>query len=287
MISGALVLSKSYDNIGVYLKKRMSRILLPLLFWSMVYISKDILIRILKGDGITVAESLKHAFFCLKNGAHTHFWFIYTLLGLYLLFPMVAKWISRSTKVEMEYFIGIWLLTVLLRIPSVKAFFPNITLIYFSGYIGFPILGYYLYKHTFIHADRHKTVPLLMIIIGNLITIFGYYFASKYRDVFSYDFYHYLTPNVILVSAGVFLFFKNGVQLNEKAAMWVRYFSKYSYGTYFVHVLVLALVSNYIYSFSFIRPALGIPIVSILCFVISTFIVWGIHKLPFGKYVSG
>jgi len=71
------------------------------------------------------------------------------LLGLYLFFPIIGKWISKSNKHEIKYFLGIWLLTIFAHLPFVKKLMPNIEISYFSGYIGFPILGYYLSKISF------------------------------------------------------------------------------------------------------------------------------------------
>jgi hypothetical protein len=41
------------------------------------------------------------------------------------------------------------------------------------------------------------------------------------------------------------------------------------------------------FSYAFVNPIIGIPITSVLCFAVSTLIIYGVNKLPFGKYISG
>jgi surface polysaccharide O-acyltransferase-like enzyme len=172
-------------------------------------------------------------------------------------------------------------LTIFANLPFVKKFIPDIEISYFSGYIGLPILGYYLSTFNF---NGKKTVYILSILTGILITIFGTFFITKYKGQFYEGFYAYLTFNVILVSTGMFLLFKDFVRGNSKI---IIFFSKYSYGTYLIHILVLWVLGNFGFSYAFVNPIIGIPITSVLCFIVSTLIVFGINKLPFGKYLSG
>jgi len=286
MISGALILSKTYESIGEYLKKRVMRILLPFLFWSMIYILKDIFHQVSGGEHKTIIEFLKFAFSRLRDGASYHLWYIYMIIGLYLFFPIIGKWINKSNKYEIKYFIIIWLLSILVQAPFINKIFPNINLIYFSGYIGFPILGFYLYKNTFTNSDRNFLI-FFLIMTGILITIFGTFITTKHEGVFDATFYSYLTLNVILASTGIFLLFKNFIKFRTKTTSIILFFSKYSYGTYLIHILILSALSTFGFSYSFINPIIGIPITSILCLIISSLIIWGVNKLPFGKYISG
>jgi surface polysaccharide O-acyltransferase-like enzyme len=283
MISGALILSKTYESTREYLKKRVLRILFPFLFWSIIYIARDLFLKFNYGEYLSFIEILKFIFIKLKSGASFHLWYIYLIIGLYLFFPIIGKWIHNSNKHEIKYFLGIWSLTVFAHLPFVKNFIPNIEISYFSGYIGLPVLGYYLSKTTF-NFNEKKAVYILSVLTGVLITIFGTYFATKQRGSFYSEFYDYLTPNVILVSIGIFLLFKDFVKFNSKI---ILFFSKYSYGTYLIHILVLWILEKLGFSYAFVNPIIGISITSVLCFIVSTLIVFVINKLPLGKYISG
>jgi surface polysaccharide O-acyltransferase-like enzyme len=286
MISGVLILSKNYENTGEYLRKRVLRILLPFLFWSIIYIAKDLFFKFNHEEQLSYTEVLKFIFLQLKNGASYHLWYIYLIIGLYLFFPIIGKWIRQSDKQEIKYFIGIWLITMIAQLPFVNKIVPNINITYFTGYIGFPILGYYLNKYSF-DFNGKKAFYILSILTGIVITSLGTFFITDNLNRFDELFYGYLTPNVLLVSAGVFLLFKNFVKFGTKMTKIVLFFSKYSYGVYLIHVLVLMVLAKFNISYAFVNPIIGIPVTSILCIVVSTFIVLGINKLPFGKYISG
>ncbi len=283
MISGSLIFSKNYESTGEFLKKRVLRILLPFCFWSIIYIAVGLSQKFIHGEYLSLIEVLKFVFVKLRSGASFHLWYIYMVIGLYLFFPIIGKWLHNSNNNEIKYFLGIWLLTVFINMPYVKKLMPNIDISYFSGYIGFPILGYYL-SNIHINFEKKKVIYVLMLFTGILITILGTYFATSYKGSFYGGFYSYLSPNVILASVGIFLFFKDFVSFNSKS---ILFFSKYSYGTYLIHILVLIVLRKIGLTYAFINPIIGIPITSVLCFVFSTLIIWGVNKLPFGKYISG
>jgi surface polysaccharide O-acyltransferase-like enzyme len=113
MISGALILSKTYENLKEYLIKRVLRVLLPFLFWSAIYIAIDIFGKLFKGEQMTFSEILSLTFLKLKNGASFHLWYIYLIIGLYLFFPILNKWLLNSNKTEITYFLAIWSIIVL------------------------------------------------------------------------------------------------------------------------------------------------------------------------------
>ena len=132
-----------------------------------------------------------------------------------------------------------------------------------------------------------KVIYILLILTGILITIFGTFFATKHKGSFWNGFYNYLSPNVILVSIGVFSLFKDCVKHSTRIASVVLFFSKYSYGTYLIHILLLGVLGKLGFSYAFVNPIIGIPVTSILCFIFSTLIIFGVNKLPIGKYISG
>lgn len=285
MISGVLLLSKDYSSIRSYLKKRVLRIFYPFLFWSFIYILKDIIFYTYLGtfNFNKFQEEIKIA---IISGASFHFWYIYLIMGLYLIFPLIGKWIKNSTKKEIEYFLFLWIVSLFITFPFITTFIPKINIIYFSGFIGFPILGYYL-NNFVINIKRKKIVYFSLIVIGIFITGIGTFIISSYKNEFIDWFYDYLTPNVTLVSIGVFLYFKELEFKNGRVKSIIKFFSKYSYGIYLVHILVLWSIQKIGLYYDFINPIIGIIITSLVCFFLSTIIVYIVNKLPLGKYFSG
>lgn len=286
MLSGALLLSKEY-GIGVFMKKRLMRLLVPFLFWSLIYTLKSLWESSDAGTNLAASSIIQTIITQYRDGSSIHFWYIYMIVGLYLFVPIIGKWARNCTEKEMLYFLGIWIFTLFFGQPFLEIFKPHIDLTYFSGFLGYLVLGYYLRVKTFKNRQQQNLIAWLCLSTGALSTIFGTYFLHYFYDEYSNQFYECLTPNIALYSSGLFLLFKDK-DISEKFFVKVRDFiCKYSYGIFLVHVLVFFQLIDYGIDWQFINPIIGIPFTILLTLSISSVIIFVIHKLPYGKYISG
>ena len=118
LLSGALLLGKE-EPVGVFYKKRALRILPPFLIWSVVLF---VLNRFVSGGfhWSDVPEFFKEL---VGGGVHPTYWFVYMILGLYLVTPLlriVCKrysllllvicvafvWTNRYVSCLMDYLAG-------------------------------------------------------------------------------------------------------------------------------------------------------------------------------------
>jgi surface polysaccharide O-acyltransferase-like enzyme len=284
MLTGALILPKKLV-LDQYLKKRAIRILLPFIFWSVLYIIFFTFLKLYNGKIISPLDLLEYTLYSLKNGASYHLWYIYMIFGIYLVIPIINKWILNCTMNEIIYFILIWFILLLFDIPILEKFNSKIDLNYFKGYIGYLILGYFLS----INFNSKTIIPyaILLIISGIIITSIGTFYFTTKRGEFYDLFYFYLSPNVVIVSIGVFLLFKNVDLKNGIVIKLSILISKFSYGIYLSHVFVLIILSKIGLSSSFINPTIGIISTSIICLLLSFLITRAINNLPFGHFISG
>lgn len=145
---------------GEFLRRRALRVLVPFLCWSIVY-------ALAWGEPVDNLRSLLLNF----NYAAGHLWFVYMLVGIYLLMPMLSPWAERVGKRELQFYLLLCFATTL--IPFVRALaadgaapviygptgIPNRALYplwgeaswntyglfyYLSGFIGYLLLGLYL-----------------------------------------------------------------------------------------------------------------------------------------------
>ena len=145
---------------GEFLRRRAQRVLVPFLCWSIVY-------ALAWGEPVDNLRSLLLNF----NYAAGHLWFVYMLVGIYLLMPMLSPWAERVGKRELQFYLLLCFATTL--IPFVRALaadgaapviygptgIPNRALYplwgeaswntyglfyYLSGFIGYLLLGLYL-----------------------------------------------------------------------------------------------------------------------------------------------
>lgn len=280
MLSGALLLSKDY-KLNYFIKKRFWRIIPPLFFWSLVYIFYDYVL--VGNESFTLVEFTKIIIKNIFFGSKYHLWFVYTLLGLYLFIPILRKWIKNSSNNEILYFLLIWFATIIYTTPRLNEYLPTIPLTNFEGYIGYLVLGYYLSNLNL----KNKIIPILFLVIGITITIYGTYYLSNKNNQFSGYLYGYLTPNVLFSSIGVFLVLKNCIVKNKKIERAIVFLSDQSYGIYLVHVLILALLNEIGLNWTIANPIISIPLVSVICLLISSIVIYLFRKIKFGNYFSG
>jgi len=286
MISGALLLSKD-ESTGVFLKKRFIRLLLPFIFWSLIYSFNSLYLEHQDGIHNSFTNILHKIFVQFRDGSSVHFWYIYMIIGLYLFIPVIGKWVRHATEKDLQYFLVIWFVVLLLNQPVFEKIKPAIELKYFSGFLGYLILGHYLKIKTFSRARKSTLYGLILLVSGLLITIVGTYSGFFFSQKYISDFYEPLSPNILFYAAGLYLLFR-GKDIRFKPLVSVRNFiSKYSYGIFLVHVLILNKLYDFNISWNFIQPVLGIPFTVLICLIISSAIVFVVSKLPGGKYIAG
>ena len=171
--------------------RRTLKVLLPFVFWSLVY-------AFAWGKPIENLKDLLLNF----NYAAGHLWFVYMLIGIYLLMPLLSPWAEKVSKKGLITYLGICLFTTLIPIirdyasggsPTViygpsglprQALFPlwgeaswNAygVFYYFSGFIGYLLLG--LYFRRFLGELSWKKTLYIAIpcyILGFAITFGGF-----------------------------------------------------------------------------------------------------------------
>ncbi|KAF2510806.1 acyltransferase family protein [Flavobacterium zhairuonense] len=273
MISGALLLGRDYELID-FLKKRLGKILPPFIIWSTIY---SLLNRYLFGeDSFNLVKVVKDVFY----GSKYHLWFIFALLGVYLMVPILRKWIKNASNKEIQYVLIIWLLTVTLTIPNLKIYFPKINLVYFSGYIGYFILGYYLSMFKF-----KIVVPISFIILGLTITFLGTCHFTVLNSEPYYYFYEHLSLNTFLVSSGLFMLFNKAHSSNKNIHLFVERLNQLCFGIYLMHPLVLDefnLIGFNVYTAS---PVISILMLAFVCFFVCSVITFCFKQLRYGYLI--
>lgn len=144
MVSGALLLPVNNSSSGLlFIRKRLSKIFFPTLLWTIFYF----VVRIVNDQPIEWVNILSIPF---SPQGHGVLWFMYVLVGLYLLAPIISHWLRQSTKKELEFYLVLWFITLsfthLENVLQISEGYYN-ALCYFGGYIGYFVLGYYL--HTY------------------------------------------------------------------------------------------------------------------------------------------
>ena len=94
---------------GEFYRRRAVRILIPFAIWSVFY-------ACIYGEPVENLKGLLLNF----NYAAGHLWFVYTLIGLYIIMPILSPWAEKVGKKELQGFIALWGLTTL--IPFLRSY---------------------------------------------------------------------------------------------------------------------------------------------------------------------
>ena len=182
---------------GEFCRRRAVRILVPFIVWSLVY-------ALAWGEPVSNLKSLMLNF----NYSAGHLWFVYMLVGVYLLMPMLSPWAEKVEKKELQVYLGIWLFTT--AIPLIRdwvsadslaitygptgiprqALFPlwgeaswnGYGLFYYiSGFIGYLLLGLYFRKFIGELSWKKTLAVALPCWFGGFAIVFGGFLRRVYE----------------------------------------------------------------------------------------------------------
>lgn len=226
MISGAFLLGRNEPYTFFY-KKRAARVLWPLTFWSGAYVLYLFLMQYVGSGELVLAPVINRI---LIGKPFYHLWYIYMLIGLYLVTPVVNRAIQTLELEEVKKAAYI-MLGVGFLINLWNDYFKNdsIFILWFAEYIGYFLMGYVIVNSQ----KRWGSISLLAVYVVSSVSIalLAYFFRNPL-------FYNYLFPLVIVASLAIFkLFSQSSFQAN-----WLSRFSKLTLGVYLIHAGILDII---------------------------------------------
>jgi len=286
MITGALLLHRDYE-LGDFLKKRLSRILAPFLFWSLVYVAYA-----WYNEDITFTantwDNTRQVLHMLKYGSSYHLWYVYMLVGLYFFIPILSKFVRNATEKEVLYFLLAWLGVMMIGQPYLKRFDPQIDLHNFGGYAGYLVLGHYLAFKP-LPAQLTRGWFAFSFVLSLLVIIAGTWWVCLYFKNLGTLFYEPISPTIVLLSVSAFMVGRLSVVNWSPRLKRARDFvGGYTFGIYLCHALILTLIDDYLnINYKLFNPIVSIPLTALVCYTLSLLLMYLLSKLPFGKWITG
>ncbi len=290
MLTGALLLAPSKnEELGVFFKKRFARIGLPFVFWAVAYFLWDIYIE---------NQQVSTSFFVqgILTGPYFQFWYLYMLMGLYLLTPLLRLMVAQASEKLFRYFMAIWFVGVSLvpLITTFSSYDVNPNLFALPGYVGYFVLGAYLIN---VRIRRKYLVTLLSI--GIALTAIGTFQVSRtIGGGTSFYFQEYLSPTMILASISFFLLlntFKAPIeQAHEKPSrrrMIMAVISENTLGIYLFHMMIIYTLQNGLLGVTLngntVNSIIGIPLMVAIVLLLCLAVLVPLKKVPVLKRLIG
>lgn len=145
MITGALLLPVRETSLGVFYKKRIPRVLIPFLIWSVIYTlfpwfaslvtatpeaAKELVLTFFPyssfmnggngpettlGAALETIATIPFSF----NYFSVHLWYVYMLIGLYLYLPVFSAWVEKVSLKTKQMFLAVWSITLVIPYADV------------------------------------------------------------------------------------------------------------------------------------------------------------------------
>lgn len=290
MISGALMLNPQRNVTSKKLFSKILNLLVVLWIWSLFYAVFD------PQEEGRIIEKLELMFL-----GHFHMWYLYMLVGLYLILPILRAFIENKKIVKYFLILSLIFSFILPDIiyickqtqMSVLCIFADISqrilddidFTFAIGYVFYFVLGYYLSK-----VELNKKIRLLIYIlgiVGFVATFLLTYFVSVSEGRTTDIFYSNFSVFVMLEAVAVFVFAKYElvkIKLNNTVSILIDKIVACSLGVYLVHMFVLDMLDKLfglnVMSFN---AVISVPLLSILVLLISLVIIAIMKIIPIIK----
>lgn len=296
MASGIFFLDPNKEiGTGRIFRKYIPRLVVALIFWGVAYELYYVAVDWVKTGAFPSAllwEGIKKV---ATGKSHFHLYFLYLIIGLYLVTPVLRVFTKHGTRRQIEYFLLLFFLfsglfPLLIQFPPFSKFAALVTQMRMNvvaGYVGYFVAGYYF--HTYPLKPRTTRVFYALGILGGAVTVVGTMLLSIHQGKLATAFYEGLAPNVMLMSFALFLFVKNRRccrELSGRAAGRIGWLAGCIFGVYLIHDFFnMMLNSLHIHLIDY-APLAVIPAYTVLVFGLSLLITAVIRKIPIlNKYI--
>ncbi|WP_028546416.1 acyltransferase [Paenibacillus taiwanensis] len=255
MISGAMILRVEIKSYKDFYIKRVVPLLIPLFTWSLIYdlYNQYYILKSNMGIGEFIVD---FGYRLLTDRNYVHLWFLYAIIAIYATVPLISKLVKVCSQKDIRYYLLLWFIVsvvyrfisdVVFRLTDQYINIPILNIPFFTGFLGYFILGYYLFNFDL--PDKWKNILYNLGIVSFFLTPVATYFASLHSGVLDEMFYGNYSITTFFMAVGMFVFFKEkepaiSEKTNHKVKKMISSLSKASFSIYLIHLLVDLLVSR-------------------------------------------
>ena len=231
------------------LRKNVLRIVTAFVFWSALYAAYAYFFN---KCALSTAVTL---FF----SGHYHMWFLFMIVGLYLIVPLLRPIAQNETL--LRYFLLLALVFNFL-LPQLGALLSLFSWPLYSSYLSLSGMLYYHFTLGFAayfmlgrYLSRKELSPkaarwcYALGVAGLIVTVVMTSYASRRLGTATVLFYNYDSVGVLLMCLAVFVFARrhlNFPSLGEKGHARIRALSRWSFGAYLVHPLFIETFDQFL-----------------------------------------
>lgn len=302
MIVSAFLLVPVKEGVSMkdFYKRRFLRILPPMIVFMLLYSVLPLLWGQMSWE--QALADLKMIPFNFPSMCG-HLWFMYPLISIYLIIPVVSPWLEKAQSADKRLFIGLFFVSTF--VPWLVRFVnPDIwgvcfwnpyfgMLYYCSGYLGYLVLANYIRFDLDWSRSKRMKVGLACFLLGALFTAWSFWWTGVPGKLIETPMlewsWEFCTPNVALATFGAFLLFTCIEQ--TQAPRLITEIAKLSFGMYLMHMFFLSNIAPLFVNGDQAHPLipvwLAIPGIAILSYVSCIIVSKLLSYLPGSKWIIG
>jgi surface polysaccharide O-acyltransferase-like enzyme len=298
MLTGALLLapSKQNEELGTFFKKRFSRIGLPFIFWGVIYFIWDFYVENQPATQSFIIDGI-------LTGPYFTFWYLYMLVGLYLVTPLLRVLVANASDKMLKYGFAVWFIGTALVpfIPFISStvlgatYYLDANVFVIPQYIGYFVLGAYLVN---VKVINRKLLAGLTALGITLTAVGTYIIAMTVGGGTTYFFQEYISPTMILSAVPLFLLLNSHkskpVEIGVKPSWSRRIMHMISENTlpiFLFHMIVIYTLQQGILGVTLngdvVNSIIGVPLMVLVTLAICLAVLVPLKKVPVLKKLIG
>lgn len=260
IITGYLVLNNKNEYPYIFLRRRLTKILVPFFIVMFIY--------------YMLSDDTAYIFLVklLRNEVDFHLWYVYVISGIYFIIPFLnSLFLTTENKYIKNYFIMLWFSGSIIFQFYIALSGKNndpFGIFNFFCFTGYVVFGGALRKESLQQKlSKNSLVYLCGYFASSLLICALTKIYSKYLGKPSELFFEHFSIFVFVQSMMFFLFIKSS---QPKTNPYIVVLSKLSYNIYLIHVLIL----NFIYKNMAIEnyQLIAIPAITLLVYILSAIV---------------
>lgn len=242
MITGALLLKKDFISPKDCVCKYAKRMFIALLLFGIPF---SLIIQFFEIQTFNVSMLWKSILMTLSNQSFGHLWYLFTIIGVYLMLPAIKGIVVNCEKNVQKYILVVLYLCCFV-IPFVNTVF-DISLA-FNVPIGgnvlfYLLLGYYISNLDVEKLKKYRKFAVFCIILCVLVIVLFNYLFDTANVVMSYN-----SPVNVIFTLSVYVIVSSAIYGETGKKLWL--FDRLCFGVYLIHPVFI----QFLYRFLKITP---------------------------------
>lgn len=235
MLSGAFLIIPQNEEMGMFYKKMLKKLVVPGVVFSIIYVLYAYLqILIAKLLDLSVSIDMispwKPIIKLIQGRPHAIMWYMYMIIGIYMITPIIV-YIKKSINKRQFVILSLIMLAYGVIIHySCEIVWP----LWFIEWIGYFMLGTVIYEIN--QKKNNKLSGICQIMISTLLLLVNCFLGAKFRKS-SFEFREAFNPFII---AAAVLFFSGFSCIDyKKERKLISEIGKNTMWIYLIHILCI------------------------------------------------